>query len=84
MNPRQTSTPFIIFFAVIVIVAVAVLIASRPDPTRTPPYPPASVVHTICYTDALKEQGKLDELPLVDQGAICRYDVDHAWKAEQK
>ena len=65
------------------LVLVEVLTASGNTEAPKTQTPPASVIHQICYVDALKEQGKITELPLVQTGAICAYDVKQAWRAAQ-
>lgn len=41
---------------------------------------PGSVIYKICWTDNLKQEGKIDNLPEVQTGALCAYDVKQAWK----
>ena len=41
---------------------------------------PNTVIYKICWTDNLKAEGKIDDLPEVQTGALCAYDVKQAWK----
>jgi hypothetical protein len=41
---------------------------------------PNTLIYKICWTDNLKEEGKIDDLTEVQTGALCAYDVTQAWK----